>query len=94
MTGYDGRLRSLEGRFGSGQCPLCGGAPAVDFITVAPGETLPPRPPCAACGAARKAFVVVLDRPTPESDAPDVTDMKPAPERRSKARTRRRRYCG
>ncbi len=51
------RLDRLELR--PGACPLCAGVPAVDFHTVAPGETVPQRA-CQACGVPRMAFVVEI----------------------------------
>jgi hypothetical protein len=91
MSRYVTRLRQLEGRFGSGQCPLCAGNVGVDFHTVAPGETLPPRKVCEVCGVPRLAFVVELANDPPDTA---VTDITPAPERRSKALVRRRRFYG
>jgi rubredoxin len=94
MTGYGGRLRSLEGRFGSGACPLCGGGNAVDFHTVHAGESVPPPALCRVCGAPRRQFIVEMPvdaepmpvRPEPEQNTAAVVNSKP--------RTRRRQWYG
>ncbi len=91
MSRYSARLRGLEHKLVPTACPVCAGAPAVDFVTLAPGESPPPRQACTACGAPHMAFIVVLDRPTPESAALD--NNAPA-QRRSKPRTRRRQWYG
>ncbi len=91
MSRYVTRLRQLEGRFGSGQCPLCAGNVGVDFHTVAPGETLPPRKVCEGCGVPRLAFIVEIDTDQPDTAAEDIT---PRAVSHSKARTRRRRFYG
>jgi hypothetical protein len=91
MTRYSARLRQLEHRIAPGACPVCAGAPAVDFITLAPGESPPPRQACESCGAPHMAFIVVLDRPQPE---PAALDDNARAESQSKPRVRRRQYCG
>ncbi len=91
MTGYDGRLRTLEGRFGGGQCPLCDGAPVIDFVTIHAGETLPLRQVCETCGTPHTVFIVEIDT---DPTVPDVTDTMPRTQRHAKPRTRRRQWYG
>jgi hypothetical protein len=91
MTGYGGRLRSLEGRFGSGACPVCDGVPAVSFHTVEPGETVPPRRACESCGAPHMAFIVEID--TQQSDLVAL-DNNARAESHAKPLIRRRQYNG
>ncbi len=58
MSRYSARLRSLEHRIAPG-CPLCHGAPMIDFITVHGDETPPPAPPpCEGCGKVKTRFIV------------------------------------
>jgi hypothetical protein len=93
VTRYSARLRQLEHKLVPNDCPLCGGI-AIDFVTLAPGETLPPRPPCTACGAARKAFVVVIDRPQPEPIPSEGIGHNGRAETAPKPRVRRRQWYG
>jgi len=97
VTGYGGRLRTLEGRFGGGQCPLCSGYPAIAFVTVHGDETPPPAPPpCAACGKLATRFIVhhaaePIDTQQPE---PPARDNNARAETAPNARTRRRQWYG
>jgi hypothetical protein len=91
MSRHSARLRSLESKLAPAACPVCAGAPAVDFITLAPGETVPPRRACESCGAPHLVFVVELDTQQP---APVALGPNRAAETAREPRTRRRRYCG
>ncbi len=91
MSRYTARLRSLEHRLVPSACPLCAGAPVIDFHTIHAGESVPPARLCTACGVQHKVFIVEFDD---EPTVPAAKDIMPAPERPSKALVRRRRFYG
>ncbi len=100
MSGYSTRLRQLEARLGGGQCPLCAGYPAIDFVTVHGDEPTPPAPPpCTACGKLATRFIVhhaadtVARSQQPAAEpfsprAPSAESVPPAPEHNARAESR------